>query len=53
MALLVIGLLVLGYTNLSSLEQQKEDSEGELTALEYMRNLNNLIELYMVVNFYL
>ena len=37
MALLVIGLLVLGYTNLSSLEQQKEDSEGELTALEYMR----------------
>ena len=34
-AILVIGMLVLGYRNLSSLEQQKEDSEGDST-LKYM-----------------
>ena len=36
-ALLVIGMLVLGYRNISSLEQQKEDSEGDMSALDYMR----------------
>ena len=35
-AILVIGMLVLGYRNLSSLQQQKEDSESDLTSLEYM-----------------
>lgn len=34
-AILVIGMLVLGYRNLSSLEQQKEDSESDST-LNYM-----------------
>ena len=34
-AILVIGMLVLGYRNLSSLEQQKEDSESD-TTLNYM-----------------
>ena len=29
-AILVIGLLVFGYNQLSDLEQQKEDSEGDL-----------------------
>ena len=36
-ALLVIGMLVLGYRNISSLEQQKEDAEGDMSALDYMR----------------
>lgn len=36
-ALLVIGMLVLGYRNISSLEQQKENAEGNMSALDYMR----------------
>lgn len=36
-ALLVIGMLILGYRNISSLEQQKEDAEGNMSALDYMR----------------
>ena len=35
-AILVIGVLVLGYRNLSSLAQQQEDSESDLTLQEYM-----------------
>ena len=36
-AILVIGLLVFGYNQLSDLEQQKEDSEGDLKGTEYMK----------------
>ena len=36
-AILVIGLLVLGYNNLSSLEQTREDSEANLKGEEYMQ----------------
>lgn len=37
MAILVIGLLVIGYDNLSSLEQEKGDAAGDLKGLEYMK----------------
>lgn len=37
MAILVIGLLVVGYDNLSSLEQEKGDTAGDLKGLEYMK----------------
>ena len=36
-AILVIGLLVFGYGQLSNLEQEKEDSEGDLKGAEYMK----------------
>lgn len=36
-AILVIGLLVFGYNQISSTEQTKEDAEGNLKGLEYMK----------------